>query len=66
LKHLRENKRYDVYSHPESDSVWYEEHVEGNPYVVNDPLVEKILENVTYEEASLKLTELTTTSNERS
>ncbi|MDD5220890.1 MAG: hypothetical protein PHV11_10005, partial [Candidatus Bipolaricaulis sp.] len=43
LHELRKNKTYDVYVHPESDSVWYQEYVEGNQYKQQDPLVEKIL-----------------------
>jgi hypothetical protein len=48
LHELRKNKTYDVYIHPESDSVWYQEYEEGNTYKQQDPLVEKILENVTF------------------
>lgn len=43
--------KYDVYIHPESDSIWVEPSVSGNLYKLKDPLVEKIGENLSLDDA---------------
>ena len=43
--------KYDVYIHPESDSAWVEPYNEENKYLNKDPLVEKIGENLSLDDA---------------